>query len=160
MAEIFADKKVLIVFLHVLSAVIWVGGMVAMRFAAHPSFMEIEDAKLKLQRVIEAVQGLFTIVFPFAIILVVTAVFMILGYDLKNTDYNHYAHAKETIWIIMFVNYIVMIMRTSKASKLLESGDIAGAKEKLAPISKFMIPANIVLGIIAIYLGAELSSAL
>jgi len=42
MAEFFAEFKVYIIFLHVISAVIWVGGMVAIRFAAHQSFMQIE----------------------------------------------------------------------------------------------------------------------
>jgi putative copper export protein len=35
MTELFWANTELIVFLHVISAVIWVGGMVAMRFAAH-----------------------------------------------------------------------------------------------------------------------------
>ncbi|MBC8236758.1 MAG: hypothetical protein H8E76_00875, partial [Helicobacteraceae bacterium] len=88
MAEFFAEYKTIIVFLHVLSAVVWVGGMIAMRYAAHPSFMEIESGEERLKRVVHALKRLFTIVFPFTIILLVTAVIMLLGYDLKNTDYS------------------------------------------------------------------------
>ena len=43
MEQLFSEYKVIIVFLHVISAVIWVGGMIAMRYASHPSFLEIES---------------------------------------------------------------------------------------------------------------------
>ncbi len=41
MQDIFLEYKTFIVFLHVISAVVWVGGMIAMRYAAHYSFLEI-----------------------------------------------------------------------------------------------------------------------
>ena len=41
--SLFANYSDIIIFLHVISAVIWVGGMIAMRFAAHYSFAQIED---------------------------------------------------------------------------------------------------------------------
>lgn len=160
MVEIFSEYKTLILFLHVLSAVVWVGGMIAMRFAAHPSFMAIASNQERLSRIIYAMKRLFIIVFPFAIILVVTAVFMILGYDLKNTDYAQTGHIKEGIWVVMFLNYLMMIKRRNKASKLLASGDIIGAKFSMEIIGKYMIPVNIILGLVAIYLGATLSSSL
>jgi len=36
MTTFFSNYGHLIVFLHVLSAIIWVGGMIAIRIAAHP----------------------------------------------------------------------------------------------------------------------------
>ena len=160
MAEFFAEYKTIIVFLHVLSAVVWVGGMIAMRYAAHPSFMEIASGEERLKRVVHALKRLFTIVFPFTIILLVTAVLMLLGYDLKNTDYSGLGHAKEAIWSIMFINFFVMILRRNRAAAFLEKGDIAGAKFSMALVGKYMIPVNIILGIIAIFLGSMLSSSL
>ncbi|MDF1874192.1 hypothetical protein JHD48_00430 [Sulfurimonas sp. SAG-AH-194-I05] len=160
MAELFAEYKTLIVFLHVMSAVVWVGGMIAMRYAAHPSFMEIESGKEKLERVTHALKRLFTIVFPFTIILVATAVVMLIGYDLKSTEYAQYGYIKEGIWSVMFVNFIVMISRRNRAAKLLVEGDVAGAKFSMALVGKYMIPVNIALGVIAIFLGSSLSSVL
>ena len=160
MSEIFAEYKTIIIFLHVISAVVWVGGMVAMRYAAHPSFMAIESGQEKLERVVHALKRLFIIVFPFTIILVLTAVIMLIGYDLKSTEYARLGYIKESIWILMFVNYLIMIKRRNRASKLLAQGDVAGAKFSMALVGKYMIPANIILGVIAIFLGSTLSSAL
>ncbi|MDB2562874.1 DUF2269 domain-containing protein [Sulfurimonas sp.] len=160
MVEIFTEYKTLIVFLHVVSAVVWVGGMIAMRFAAHPSFMVIASNQERMSRVVYALKRLFIIVFPFTIILVVTAVIMLFGYDLKNTEYSQLGHIKEGIWVVMFLNYLIMIKRRNKASKLLASGDVIGAKFSMSLVGKYMIPVNIILGLVAIYLGASLSSAL
>ena len=160
MQEIFAEYKTIIVFLHVISAVVWVGGMIAMRYAAHPSFMDVTSPSERLERIVHAMKRLFTIVFPFTIILLLTAVVMILGYDLKSTPYSGLGHAKETIWIIMFVNYLLMIKRRNRAADFLANNDIVGAKVAMGLVGKYMIPLNIILGIIAIFLGASLSSNL
>ncbi len=160
MTEIFAEYKTLIVFLHVISAVVWVGGMVAMRYAAHPSFMELESGEQRLLRITHALKRLFIIVFPFTIILLGTAVVMLIGYDLKTTEYADLGYAKEGIWTVMFLNYIVMIKRRNRAAKFLRDGEIKSAKFSMALVGKYMIPVNIILGVVAIYLGSTLSSNL
>jgi uncharacterized membrane protein len=156
MSDIFTEYKNIIIFLHVLSAVVWVGGMIAMRYAAHQSFMQIESPAHRLERIAHALKGLFTIVVPFVIILLVTAVFMIKGYSLSASEYSSFSHAKEGIWSVMAINLFVMILRRNKAVKLLHKGDMAGAKSSLEPIGKYMVPLNIALGVIAIYLGVTL----
>jgi len=156
--EFFADYKTIIVFLHVISAVVWVGGMIAMRYAAHPSFMEIESPAKRLERISHALKRLFTIVLPFVIFLIITAVVMIKGYDLSESEYSLLSHAKEGIWSVMFINLIVMIKRRNRAEKMLDEGDFSGAKGQLELIGKFMVPLNIILGITAIFIGAYFSS--
>jgi len=160
MAEFFAEYKTIIVFLHVISAVVWVGGMIAMRYAAHPSFMEIESPGKRLERIADALKRLFCIVAPFVIILLVTAIIMIKGYSLSETEYKSYGYAKEAIWTIMFLNLGAMILRRNKAEKALENADMVLAKTQLSMIGKYMVPLNIILGVIAIFLGATLSSTL
>ncbi|MDA7817148.1 hypothetical protein N9A28_03040 [Sulfurimonas sp.] len=155
MQDIFLDNRVVIVFLHVISAVVWVGGMIVMRYAAHQSFAEIESPEKRLERMAHALKRLFIIVFPFVIILIVTAVFMLLGYDIKNTEYRSLAHAKEGIWTVMFIALIVMILRRNKGAKLLAAGDTLGAKAQLEVIGKYMVPLNIILGVVAIFLGTS-----
>ena len=160
MVEIFAQYKTIIIFLHVLSAVIWVGGMIAMRYAAHPSFMQIESPAHRLERVAHTLKRLFTIVVPFVIILLLSAIIMIKGYSLSQSEFSLMAHAKEGIWAVMAVNLFVMIMRRNRAMKLLSQGDMIGAKFSLELIGKYMVPLNIILGIVAIFLGSTLSSSL
>lgn len=160
MIEFFAEYKTIIIFLHVLSAVVWVGGMVAMRYAAHPSLMEIESPAKRLERIAHALNRLFCIVAPFVIILLITAIIMVMGYSLSETEYKSYGYAKEAIWSVMFVNLALMILRRNKAEKALENGDFVVAKNQLGAIGKYMVPLNIALGTVAIFLGSSLSSGL
>lgn len=171
--QIFTDYRTPIIFLHILSAVVWVGGMIAMKYAAHPSFIKIESPLHRLERISQALKRLFTIVSPFVIILIITAVLMSVGLgfraaavDANGNVIDNYAmeiynlvHVKEVIWIVMATNLFAMILRRNKAQKLLDKGDAAGAKKALELIGKYMVPLNIILGIIAIYLGVTLRNA-
>ncbi len=162
-----------IVFLHILSAVVWVGGMIAMRYAAYNSFVEIENPLHRLERISYALKRLFIIVTPFVITLIITAVIMAvsLGFRAAAVDENgnvisEYAmhiynivHIKEVIWMIMTANLALMAYKRSSADKLLVKGDSAGAASALGLIGKYMVPLNIILGIIAIYLGVTLRNA-
>ena len=160
MAELFLANKTFIVFFHIISAVVWVGGMIAMRFAAHPSFMQIESPAHRLERVAHALKGLFAIVLPFTIILIITAVIMIKGYDLSHSEYAMFSHIKEGLWSVMFINLVVMMRRRNRAQRALEESDIVLAKAQLELIGKYQVPANIILGVIAIFIGSFLSSSL
>ncbi|MDD3597815.1 MAG: hypothetical protein AB7U44_02390 [Sulfuricurvum sp.] len=171
--ETFAHHRTLIVFLHVISAVTWVGGMIAIRFATHQSLAMITDPKLRLERAAHTLKRLFTIVTPFVIILIVTAVIMAVGLgfraaalDASGNVIDAYAmslyntvHIKEAIWLIMAVNLGAMMFRRNKAEKALQQGDIETAKASLGLIAKYMVPVNIVLGVIAIYIGVFLRGA-
>jgi len=173
MVALFADYRTPIVFLHILSAVVWVGGMIAMKFAAHPSFVSIESPLHRLERISQALKRLFALVTPFVIILIITAVIMSVGLGFRVAavdangnvidDYAMYiynlVHVKEVIWMVMSGNLALMILLRNKAQKLLDMGDSTSAKKKLELIGKYMVPVNILLGIAAIYLGVTLRNA-
>ena len=136
MQEFFAEYKTIIVFIHVISAVVWVGGMIAMRYAAHPSFLQIESPAHRMERIAHALKGLFTIVVPFVILLLITAIIMIQGYALSSTEFGGLGHIKEAIWAFMAINLFVMILRRNRAVKLLNKGDMVGTKFSLELIGK------------------------
>jgi uncharacterized membrane protein len=159
LAAFYAEYHTLILFLHVISAVVWVGGMVAMRFAAHHSFMELREPPQRLERVAHALKRLFTIVAPFIVILLFTALTMAAGMDLHHSSAAPIAFAKEGVWSFMALNYLAMVLRRNKVERLIAEGNLVEAKEKLAPIGAYMVPVNIFLGIIAIYLGVLLRFA-
>ena len=50
MGEFFVNYGHILIFLHVLSAIIWVGGMIAMRVAVHPVIARggVTDAQMLL----------------------------------------------------------------------------------------------------------------
>jgi uncharacterized membrane protein len=159
-----------IVFLHVLSAFVWVGGMMAIRFAVHPGLQAIEDPKLRLGRTLAITGKFFHFVMPFILLLILTAVLMAvgLGFRIAAVDgggniinENAYAlyqmvHVKEVIWMVMAANFTWMYVKRRKAQKLFDTGDLAGAKAAVALIPKLLLPINFVLGILALWLGLTL----
>ncbi len=173
MTDLFWAYPEAIVFLHVISAVIWVGGMIAMRFAAHQSFVRVEEPRIRLERIAHALKRLFTIVWPFVIVLIITAVLMSVGWNYRNLAVDeggnvideqamkmyNWVHVKEAIWMLMAMNLGVMMFLRSKAEKLLGEDKINEAKKKLGLIGKYMVPINIILGVCAIFLGVVLRHA-
>lgn len=171
--ETFAHHRTLIVFLHIISAVIWVGGMIAIRFATHQSLAMIDDPKMRMERAAHTLKRLFMIVFPFVVILIITAVLMAVGLGFRAAALDElgnvidpYAmslyntvHIKEAIWLVMTINLGAMIYRRREAEKALKAENLPRAKEMLEIIAKYMVPLNIALGVIAIFIGVVLRNA-
>lgn len=156
MTELFNNFSSIIVFLHVISAVIWVGGMIAIRFAIHYSIQEIEDPKVKLGRTLENLRRFFNMVIPAIIILLLTAIIMIVALGFKGTDLYNMVILKEIIWTIMTIVFITIYIKRNKAQKAFNNENLPEAKKNLLPIATYFIPINIVLGLIAIFLGITL----
>jgi len=156
MKELFLQFPALIVFLHVISAVVWVGGMIAIRFAIHYSMQNILEPKIKLGRTLENLKRFFNIVLPFIALLLITALILIFGLEFKGTPLNKFVHMKESIWIAMTLIYITVYVKRNKAQKAFDKDDFKEAKKLLEPIAKMYIPLNILLGLVAIYLGITL----
>ena len=152
MQTIFNNYSTIIVFLHVFSAVIWIGGMIAIRVAVHPSLQSIDDPKIKLGKTLEIVGRLFMLVMPFIIILFITAFIMIKALSLKGG----LIITKEVIWTIMTINYAFMFYKRAKAQKLFNSGNLPAAKDQVKILPNILLPINIILGVIAIILGVTL----
>ena len=170
LVELFGTYSHEIVFLHILSALIWVGGMIAIRLAVHPNLQMIDDPNIKLGKTIAITGKFFNIVIPFIIILIITATIMALGLGFRVSAVNEmgdiisqqaYAtyqlvHIKEAIWLIMSVNFTFMYIQRHKAQKLFDNQELAKAKEKLKLIPNLLLPLNIILGVLALWLGVTL----
>lgn len=153
MVDFFKDYSSIIVFLHVISAVIWVGGMIAIRFAVHYSMQNIEEPKIKLARTLELLKRFFSMVIPAILTLLITAIIMIIALGFKGTELYSVVVVKEIIWTIMTLIFITIYIKRNKAQKAFDSGNFASAKNNLLPIATYFIPINIILGLIAIFLG-------
>ncbi len=156
MIDFFNSNLSIIVFLHVISAAIWVGGMIAIRFAVHYSMQNIEEPKIKLARTLELLKRFFNMVIPAILTLLITAVIMIIALGFKGTELYNVVVIKEIIWSIMTVIFITIYIRRNKAQKAFDDGDFLTAKNNLLPIATYFIPINIVLGLISIFLGITL----
>ena len=170
MTEIFGTYAHEIVFLHVLSAFVWVGGMIAIRLAVHPNLQLIEDPKVRLGRTLTITGKFFNVVIPFITLLIITAVIMAVGLKFREAAVDiegnvisetamyiyNLVHVKEGIWMLMTMNFTWMYIKIKKAQKLFDNGNLAKAKASVALIPKLLLPINILLGIIALWLGITL----
>ncbi|WP_164469920.1 hypothetical protein [Aliarcobacter cryaerophilus] len=156
MSELFNNFSTLIIFLHVISAIVWIGGMIVIRFAVHYSMQNIEEPKIRLGRTLENLKRFFSMVIASIITLLITAIILILALDFKDTELYKFVIAKEIIWLIMTVIFIIIYIKRDKAQKAFDSEDFLNAKNQLNPLAKYLIPINIFLGIIAIILGITL----
>ena len=156
MSELFNNFSTLIIFLHVISAIVWIGGMIVIRFAVHYSMQNIEEPKIRLGRTLENLKRFFSMVIPSIITLLITAIILILALDFKDTELYKFVIAKEIIWFIMTLIFVVIYIKRDKAQKAFDSGDFLSAKNQLNSLAKYLIPINIFLGIIAVILGITL----
>ena len=172
MTDFFANNGQLIVFIHVLSAIIWVGGMIAMRVAVHPVvsrggvtaeqmlksdvMVDMLEPKQRLGITLQSMGRLFNLVMPFIIFLFATGLIMAIATGGHKGALKTLFLSKEIIWTIMVVNYTYMYVRRAKAWKLFEVGKVKEAKAKMKWMANVLLPFNIVLGLVALWMGVSL----
>ncbi|WP_201351839.1 hypothetical protein [Hydrogenimonas urashimensis] len=154
--EFFNNFSFFIVFLHVLGAIVWVGGMIGMRLAVHPGLQHIDDPKVRLARTLEIVRNLFALVLPFIVLILLTGFIMGLAVGAPGSELATVVYIKEAVWLVMTLNYAAMVYRRNRAERFFVAGDLSGAREMLAPIPNLMLPVNIALGVLALVLGIYL----
>ena len=172
MGEFFANNGQLIVFLHVLSAIIWVGGMIAMRVAVHPviarggvtdaqmllsnKIADILEPKQRLGITMQTVGRLFNLVMPFIIILFATGLIMAVAMGGHHGASKELFITKEILWTIMAVNYGYMYYKRATAWKMFNQGQVKEAKARMKWMANVLLPTNIVLGVVALWIGVAL----
>jgi len=172
MGEFFANYGHTLVFFHVLSAFIWVGGMIAMRVAVHPviarggitdaqmllsdKIADILEPKQRLGITMQTVGRLFNLVMPFIIILFATGLIMAVSLGGHHGALKELFISKEIIWTIMAVNYGYMYYKRATAWKMFNQGKIKEAKARMKWMANVLLPLNIVLGLVALWMGVSL----
>ena len=163
-----------IVFLHVFSAVVWVGSMISARYGrVKPlrTLVKPEEFIFETKRYTRY----FKMMTPFIIILFITSVIMALSFTDNAYDSDGFIleqsavellkmiHTKGGIWTVMAMNVALMAWINHKASKSFNScsnvGECKRCKEALEIIYNYLMPVNIILGTIEIALGVILRHA-
>ena len=153
----FAEYARIILFIHVLFATVWIGGMIAIRFALHPSLVAVDDISKRLELNIAVLNRFFLMVSSAIVFIGITGIIMMLGIGFKSIPTLYLTvHIKSQIWMLMAVIYGIIYFKFTKAKKMFELGDLDGAKQKIAPLAKWLIPINIFLGLVEIMLGIVL----
>ncbi len=156
MQSLFQNYAHLIVFIHVLGAIVWIGGMIAVRVAVHPVMQSIEDPRIKLGKTLEITARLFNLVMIFVILIVVTGLIMAIALGGHQGPDKAIFIFKEIIWTVMALNYTYMYIKRIRAQRRFNAGDLGGAKALVANIPNLLLPVNIVLGMAAVWLGITL----
>jgi len=163
-----------IIFLHVFSAVIWVGGMISARYGrVKPlrSLSEPEDFIHETKRYTR----FFKMMAPFVVLLFITSVIMALSFHDNAYDEDGFIfsqsgvellkliHTKGGIWTVMAMNMGLMAWINFKASKSFNScsnvKECKRCKEALEIIYNYLMPVNIILGAVEIMMGVVLRHA-
>lgn len=130
--------------------------MIAIRFAVHYSMQNIEEPKIKLERTLENLKRFFSLVIPAILTLLITAIIMIIGLGFKENTLYSLIIVKELIWSLMTIIFIIIYIKRNKAQKSFLNEDMNTTKNNLIPIANYFIPINILLGIVAIFIGVLL----
>jgi hypothetical protein len=132
------------------------GGVTDAQMLQSDMIVSILEPKQRLGISLQVTGRLFNLVIVFILALFLTGMIMTFATDGHGGEQRTLFLSKEIIWTIMTANFIFMYLRRAKAWKLFNDGDIPGAKAKMKFIPNFFLPVNIVLGVIAIYMGVSL----
>ena len=157
-----AEYSAIVIFLHVLSAAVWLGGLVTLLVLSRKASSEVEQERRFAGRA-ALFKKLFKFLTPFVIMVALTAIFMALGYkesamdaagfvkDSTSFETYQYVNAKIIIYITMVIHMIFTIWIITKAEcRLCKT---RRATDCMWLVNTYLLPINIILGTIAIYLG-------
>ena len=160
MMETFYEQFAFIILpLHLISAMVWIGGMVLFIVAVYPSIKQIPNEKLMVRTNLRTLRRYFNFLVPFIMIVAITGVIMEIGagYEHKNPTLGAIVGTKEAIWVLMFMNFILGYYKVIEAKKRCMASDSEQAKDNIRLIAHYLFGINIFLGLAALYFGLILS---
>ena len=163
--QMMTDYPTTIIFVHVFSAMVWEGGMIALWFIGYKSSKELATEKGFSDRV-TVIKKYFFFLSPFIIILFVTAIFFALGYkdnaydfdgfvlDMNNADMYKLINANGSIFAVMVLNMFLILYTLTRTGTDRYKGNRAA--DSIWLVNTYLLPLNIFLGAVGTYMGAFL----
>ena len=144
------DFMPLAITLHVLSAVVWVGGMFFAYMALRPVAESLLEPPLRLPLWSKTFARFFPWVWAAVILLPATGYWMILWVFDGFENVKLYVHIMQVTGIAMILIYLyVFFIPYRRMNQAIAAKDFAAAGKQLAVIRK-LVGANLVLGLITI----------
>ncbi len=153
--DFFTKYTKIIVLLHVLSAAIWMGGMITLT-ATMSHFIRMKPLKEDNIRIIMSSLKRFNFIVTFLILIViVTALIMQMGFVFSqgNPILLTIVHTNEMMGGFMVAIFLYTVIKWRQAQKHYSSGNFLAAKNDLILVLDYLFPLNFFLGIIATYFG-------
>lgn len=155
MIELFGSYGRIIVFLHIISAAFLLGSMITVRFIIKPALMGIDDETVRYSRCIKILNRYFYYIFAVMIFLITASLTMSigLGFEHANPTLFSLIHVKEALWLFIAINFIYMYIKLVYARDLFKKRNFFEVHENLGLIVNVFMPLNIILTLIASYIG-------
>ncbi len=157
--SLYESFSFIILPLHLISSVVWIGGMVMFIVAVYPSIKQIPNEKMMIRTALRTLRRYFNFLFPFTIFLTLSGAIMEIGegYESKDPTLGAIVGTKEAIWVLMFLNYLFAYYKIMEAKKRCMASDAEQAKDNIRLIAHYLFTINIFLGLTALYFGLMLS---
>ena len=153
--SIFGDFGRVIVFLHIIGASFLIGSLFMIRFIVKPILVVIDDEFVRYNRCIRILDRYFYYIFAM-MILIISASFTMsvgLGFEYANPTLYSLIHVKEALWLFIAFNFIYMYSKLMNAKRLFKTREFFEVHENLGLIVDSLIPLNLILTLIAAYIG-------
>lgn len=166
---VMQDYGLFVIFLHVVGASVWIGGLITLWFLTRDAGTTNIPVDRRAVSRTEMYKKFFKFLAPFIILLLITSIFMALGYkdnaidangftmDFKNFETYKLINTKGSIWAIMVMNMGFMIWILTKASCKLCKTKVRA--DCMWLVGKYLLPINILLAFVGIFLGVFLRSS-
>jgi len=144
--------------LHIVSAIIWIGGMISYVWASYPSIKQIPNEKLMIRTSLRTLRRLLNLFFIVSIITVITGLIIAVGANYADKDplLATIINTKQALWIFMFFNLMFSFYKVLESKKECLASRSGTAKDNVRLVSNYLIVINIFLGLIAAYFGMML----
>ena len=153
--DIFGDFSRVIIFIHIISASLLTGSMFMARFVMKPVLDSIDDEAVRYSRYINILNRYFFYVLIMMLFIITASLTMIVGLGFEQADPTIYSliHVKEALWVFIAFNFIYMYIKLIQAKKFLKTREFFEVDENIKLITAYLIPLNLILALIAAYIG-------
>ena len=153
--DFFTRYTKYIVLLHVLSAAIWMGGMVALTITTSHLVRMEPLKKDNLRIVMSILKRFFFWLSPFIVFIFITAIVMQIGFVFENGNpiYLTIVHMNQWIWLFMTLIFLYAVRKRYTAMKHYENENFQACKNDLILILDYLFVLTFILGVVASYFG-------
>ena len=153
--SLFGDFGRIIVFLHVIGASFLIGSMFMIRFIIKPTLMAIDDEAVRYSRCIRILERYFYYLLGIMILIISASFTMSVGLGFEYADPTTYSliNVKEALWLFIAFNFVYMYTRLRNSRRLFKRREFFEVHENLGLIVNCLIPLNLILTLIAAYIG-------
>jgi len=153
--NLFGDFGRIIVFLHITTAAFLLGSMLMIRFIIKPTLMDIDDESVRYSRSIRVLEKYFHYLIVVMILIISASLTMSvgLGFEYANPTLFSLIHVKEALWVFISFNFLFMYIKLLNSKRLYRKREFFELHENLKLIINYLMTLNIVLTLIASYIG-------